>query len=254
MMQGERFAKITEYLQENKTAKLKDIADLNDVSIDTVRRDFEQMETEGLLRKVRGGAVLYNADITTQAVDIRRGVNLYEKEQIASLLGEVIFDGQAIALNSGTTCVEVARFLAQNYKRLTVFTNNLRAVEVLSAAPDFTILVPGGEVDYKEDAIYGDACEKSIEKYNFDVAIFGVQALSLKKGVTDFRITQKGVIHAMLEASRKHIVVADNSKFEKISCCNICNLDKIDMIVTDSPLQGDLEQQYAEKGVAILRP
>lgn len=253
-MQGERFAKITEYLKENKTAKLKDIAELNDVSIDTVRRDFEKMAEEGMLRQVRGGAVLYNTDVTTQEVEIRKTTNSDEKEKIAALCGEIIMDGQAIALNSGTTCVAVAKHLVENFKRLTVFTNNLQAIEILAAAPDFSILVPGGEVDFKEDAIYGDACEKSIAKYNFDVAIFGVQALSMKKGVTDFRITQKGVIRALLDASKKHIVVADNSKFEKISCVNICDLSEIDIIVTDQSLSPEAEKEYKKTGVAILCP
>lgn len=249
-----RFLRIIAYLKQNKTAKLKDIAMLNQVSIDTVRRDFEQLEAQGMLRRVRGGAVFYNADITTQNVDIRGTTHCEEKKEIASLVEGYLSDGQAVALNSGTTSVEIARFLVNRYKRLTVMTNNLKAVEVLSEAKDFIVIVPGGEVDTKEWAVFGNVCEENILKYNIDVAIFGVHAISLEKGITDFRVNQQAMIQAMLKISRKKIVAADHSKFEKIACVNVCDLNEIDIILSDSILSSHIKEMYQRAGIDIITP
>lgn len=254
MIQDERFSRIVEYLKENKTAKLKDISKLNDVSIDTVRRDFEQLEAKGMLRRVRGGAIFPNVDITTQNVDVRRSSNCNQKKEIASLFGDIILDGQAVAFNSGTTCAEIARFLVDNYRSLTIITNNLRAVEILAQAKDFTIIIPGGEVDSKEWAVFGETCEENIMKYNADVAIFGIHAISLEKGITDFRLNQYGVLRAMLQVAKKKIVVADSSKFEKVACVNVCNLEEIDIILSDSDLPEDIKKAYEKKGLKIIVP
>lgn len=254
MIQNERFLRIIEYLKENKTANLKKIAELNDVSIDTVRRDFKELEKEGMLRRVRGGAIFHNVDITRQDVDIRTATHSDEKKEVASLLSSFILDGQAVGLNSGTTCVEVARFLTENYKKLTVITNNLQAVDVLAKAKNFIVIIPGGELDSSENAIYGEICEESILKYNIDVAIFGAHAISLEKGVTDFRIKQQGVIKALLKSSKKKIAAVDSSKFDKIAYVNVCDLKDIDMVLSDSKLSESLKEKYEKQGIKLITP
>lgn len=253
-MQDERFLRIIEYLREKQTAKLQDIAQLNDVSVDTVRRDLEQLEAEGLLRRVRGGAVFHNADITTQKVGIRGITHREEKQEIAAMLEHFIADGQTVALNSGTTCVEVARFFVENYRKLTVVTNNLSVVDVLARARDFTILVPGGVIDPNEEAIFGDVCEEDILEYNIDTAVFGIHAISLEKGVTDFRINQQAIMRAMMTASQKRIIVADSSKFNKVACVNICGIDEVDAVLSDSKLPAEIYESFRREGVEVYVP
>lgn len=252
MIQDERFLKIIDYLRTNQTATLAEIAALNSVSVDTVRRDLAKLETGGMLKRVRGGAVFHNADISTQHVEMRGISHRNEKKELAALLGAFVVDGQTIALNSGTTCAEVANYLAQNYYRLTVLTNNLQAIDILARVNTFTIIVPGGIFDPREEAIFGESCESDIRSYNIDTAILGVHAVSLEKGITDFRLNQAGIIHAMMQASRKRIVVADSSKFEKIACMNICGLDEIDMIVSDSKFPAHLREAFTQQNITLI--
>lgn len=254
MMQDERFLKIIDYLKEHQTATFAELAELNGVSVDTVRRDIEKMDKEKMLRRVRGGAVYHNADLTTQRVNVRRISNKKEKMEIATLLADYIIDGQAIALNSGNSCVAVAEFLVENYYRLTIVTNNLEVIKIISQKKDFTIIVPGGMVDIKEEAIYGKQCEKGIRQYNIDVAILGVYGVSLEKGITDFRFRHTCVMKAMMESSRKKIVLADAAKFGKVSYVNVCSLDEVDMILTSSKLSSDIRNKYMAKGVKIIVP
>ncbi len=254
MIQDERFLNIINYLQKNKTAKISDIAKINNVSVDTVRRDFEQLEIQGVLTRVRGGAVFHNTDITTHKVGIRSSSHSPEKHEIAEMLGNFIMDGQAVSMNSGTTCVEAAKFLAENYDRLTILTNNLKAISVFAKYKKFNVIVPGGEVDKNEEAIYGDICERDILNYNVDVALFGVHAVSLEKGITDFRINQQDIMNSMIKISSKRIVIADHSKFEKIACVNIMGFEKIDAIITDSGIDYSIKERYIKSGINIVSP
>lgn len=252
MMQDERFIRIIDFLKENQTGTLAELSELNGVSLDTVRRDLEQLEKSKMLRRVRGGAVYHNADITTHGVGVRSISHRQEKREIAELVSTRIVDGQAVLINSGTTCMEVAELLVERFYRLTIMTNSLPAIRILSQNQNFNILIPGGVVDGQEEAIYGEQCVTDIRKYNLDTAILGVHAVSLEKGITDFRIHQEAIMRAMLESSRQKIIVADHSKFEKISYVNICSLAEIDNIITDSGLAWEMRRRYEECGVEVI--
>ena len=254
MIQQERFLKIIEYLKEHQTATLNEFAALNSVSVDTVRRDLEQLENNGMLKRVRGGAVYHNADFATQTFDIRSIANREAKRELVEQLGAFVVDGQTVALNSGTTSIEAAKFLVENYYRLTVLTNNIHVLEVLAAARKFTTIVPGGIVDPAEGAIFGDQCEQDILKYNIDTAILAVHALSFEKGVTDFRLNQAGIIRAMMEAARQKIFIADHSKFGRIACMNVCGIDEMQTIISDSAFPEEYRAEFSVRGVKVVTP
>lgn len=247
-----RLQQIMQYLEEHQTATLKQLSNLNGVSLDTVRRDLARLEAEGQLHRVRGGAILERADVTTPAFGPVETTRKTEKQEIASLLAPFISDGQAIALGGGTTCAEVASFLVRNYCRLTVLTNNLRALEILAEASTFTILVPGGMVDTDMDELFGQQCEEDIKKYNLDVAILGAYAVSVEKGLTDDRFYQKGVLQAMMNVSQIKILVADATKFGKTACVNVCSLDQIDIVVSNALLPTETIQQIKQLGVQVV--
>lgn len=251
LLQDERFLNIIEYLKEHQTATLAELAEYNGVSVDTTRRDIEKLDKDKMVKKVRGGATYHQADITTQRTSVREILNETEKKKIAAALKDYISDGQVIAINSGTTCALAARFLAENYYRLTILTNNLEVMKIASENDGFNVIVPGGLLDIKEDAIYGEQCEKDILEYNADKLILGVHGVSLEKGVTDFRFKQKEVVQAMLKISGERIVVADSDKLGKVSCVNICGLNEIDHIITNGILEPSLKEKYRQAGVNI---
>ena len=252
MLKDGRLQKILQYLEEHQTATLKQLSTLNQVSLDTVRRDLARLEAEGRLRRVRGGAILEGIDVTAQLPEQEEPERKQEKQAIASLLGPFITDGQAVALSGGTTCAEVAAFLVKNYYRLTVLTNNLRALEILAEAPTFTVLVPGGIVDTDTDELFGQQCEEDIQKYNLDVAVLGAYAVSAEKGLTDDRFYQKGILQAMINAARTKILVADATKFGRTACVNICPLDRIDIVVSDTTLSAEEVQKLEAIGLQVV--
>lgn len=254
MLKEDRFLQIVNYLKENNVATFAELSKITGSSVGTIRHDLTELEAKGMLSVVRGGAAWRKDDLTRQSFDMRGIENRREKEELSRLLAHVVTDGQAVAMNSGTTNIEAAKFLAKNYKRLTILTNNMRIVEVLQENPGFLIVVPGGILRNEEHSICGKLCEEEILSYNFDTAILAVNALSSEKGITDFRMEEVGVVRAMLAASKSRIVVADHTKFDRIACINVCQLSEIDCILTDSLVSKEQKERYKEKGAVILTP
>ena len=135
MLQEQRHQMIESFLKQQKAVKASELATLLDVSIDTVRRDLEVLEKKGFVKRVHGGAVLIqNKDnVLNKLFNEREVKNLEKKQEVASLAIELIEEGQAIALNGGTTTIEIAKVLVEKFKRLTIITNDLRILSILGA-------------------------------------------------------------------------------------------------------------------------
>ena len=173
---------------------------------------------------------------------------------MALLAIELIEEGQAIALNGGTTTIEIAKAMVGKFQRLTIITNDLRIVSILGANKNFNIILTGGFYNHEEFTLYGKQCEEILADFNIDIAFITVNALSLEQGLTDFRIHEVGVIQTILSQTKYKVVAADSSKFETSSYITICPLENIDLIVTDSSLPHNVAEEYSNHNIRILSP
>lgn len=103
----------------------------------------------------------------------------------------------------------------------------------------------------KEKSLYGSHCENDISGYNINVALLAVNAISSEKGITDFRFNEIGIIKAMISSSEKKYILADSSKFEAVSCVNVCPLEIADGFLTDKFLKQEVKENYEKKGYTI---
>ena len=209
-----------------------------------------------MVKRVHGGAVLIqNTDnVLNKLFNEREVKNLEKKQEVASLAIELIEEGQAIALNGGTTTIEIAKVLVDKFKRLTIITNDLRILSILGANKHFNVILTGGFFNPEEYTLYGKQCEEILSHFNIDIAFITVNALSLEHGLTDFRMHEVGVIQTMISRTKYKVVVADSSKFETSSYINICPLKDIDLIVTDSSLPSHVVEEYSKQDIRILSP
>lgn len=256
MLQEQRHQMIESFLKQQKAVKASELATLLDVSIDTVRRDLEVLENNGNVKRVHGGAVLIqNTDnVVNKLFNEREVKNLEKKQEVASVAIELIEEGQAIALNGGTTTIEIAKALGERFKRLTIITNDLRILAILGTKKHFNVILTGGFFNPEEYTLYGKQCEEILSNFNIDIAFITVNALSLEHGLTDFRMHEVGVIQTIMSRTKYKVVVADSSKFETSSYINICPLKDIDLIVTDSSLSSNMVEEYSKQGIRILSP
>ncbi|MGC8229313.1 DeoR/GlpR family DNA-binding transcription regulator [Pseudobacillus badius] len=256
MLQEHRHQKIEAFLKKQKAVKATELASLLNVSIDTIRRDLEALEKKGSVKRVHGGAVLKqsNNNVLNKLFNEREVENLEKKQEVAAVAVELIEEGQAIALNGGTTTIELAKVLVERFQRLTIITNDIRILSILGANKNFNVILSGGFFNPEEYTLYGTQCEKVLSDFNIDIAFITVNGLSFEHGLTDFRVHEVGVIQTILSRTKYKVVVADSSKFETSSYINVCPLTDIDLIVTDRSIPSNIVENYSNNGIRILSP
>ncbi|OPH59923.1 hypothetical protein BC351_18525 [Paenibacillus ferrarius] len=253
MLAPERHRLILLELESKGQVTVVELKSLLQVSLDTVRRDLERLEQEDKIKRVHGGAVSKREDVATNQAFFKRKITQNErKQELAMYAVELVKEYQAVSLNAGTTNIEVAKRLAARFEKLTVITNSLRIADILAQKKGFTVIIPGGYLNHEEFSLYGRSIEEEIMNFNIDLAFISINAISLEKGLTDFRQGEAEVINAMLKSAKRKVVVADSSKFETVSYLNISGLDQIDSIVTDSLMDSGLLETYKKHNISII--
>lgn len=252
MLPPERQKLILMEIESKGNVSVKSLKSLLNVSLDTVRRDLENLERQDKIQRVHGGAVS-KTDIATNQTFLKRKITFLErKQELAGYAVAFVKENQAICLNAGTTNIEVAKQLAAKFESLTIITNSLKVVDIFANKPGFTVIVPGGILNHKEFSLYGRSITEEISSFNIDIAFISINAISLERGLTDFRQGESEVINAMIKSARKRIIVADSSKFQTVSYLNICGFDKVHAIVTDSQLNESLKETYHAHRINIV--
>jgi DeoR family fructose operon transcriptional repressor len=248
----ERQNRIMEILEEKGSVKVAELTSLFDLSIETIRRDLEALEKEGLLKRVYGGAILVGDYQKKFDFMNRTGEFTKEKSEIAEIASRYVEEGQTITVNGGTTSLELIKVLKAKFNKLTVLTNSLMIANELVTKEGFTTIVTGGILNNKEFSFVGKIAEEIILNFRVDKAFISTGGVSLNKGITDYIIEEIDIQKRMIEISKEVVILADNSKIDNVSLMKVADLADIDLIVSDSGLASDLVKKYAEKGVEII--
>jgi DeoR/GlpR family transcriptional regulator of sugar metabolism len=223
------------------------------VSIATLRRDLDELEREGIVRKVRGGAVLAEVSRFETHFDIRMKTAVEAKQEIARKAAETIKDDSAIYLDHSTTCVFLAREIARRRVRnLIVLTNSLVVPNELAEAKHTEIILTGGVVEPEFRALSGRRVTDSLGSLNLHQAFFSVGGLSIERGLmTQIPFIAEIVPHVMRSAAQV-TVLADSSKFLRIGAFQLAPLAAGLRIVTDAALPRDVRQALGGVGVELV--
>lgn len=252
MLAQERYDEIMRLLNKEGTVKTSQLIKEFKVSLETVRRDLEFLEKSKKLKRVYGGAIQINPSREYKDFTLREKEFNPQKAKIAEKALKFITDGQAIALDAGTTTLILARMLKERFKNLTIVTNSLIIAEELVGFSEFDVVLTGGKVSLKDYAVSGIIAEQTIENFFFDVCFITASGISLKAGITDYSLNTVQIQRKLIESSQKTIVLADNRKFSSISIVKACNFSDINIIISDDELSKDVIKQYKENGIEIL--
>lgn len=229
----DRQAKIVELLQTQNFVDIRTLIERFDISVATVRRDLGELEAAGLLRRTHGGAVTTNQVAQDKTNAARLVWNREEKAAIAAVVSGMIVDGDTVLLDAGTTALEVARKLAGR-KSLTVISNGLDIVVELTRDEGHSIYSVGGEYTETNRSFRGPLAEQFIRQFNVDKLILNAASIDVDRGlVCTVEPVNASIARAMMEVSRRVIVVADHSKFTKSSLSVVAKIEDVGVIVTD---------------------
>lgn len=259
MLAEQRYKRILEQMRDEGSAKASQLKDILEVSSETVRRDLEAMEAQGLLRRTHGGAVLPQyGELKSSAAYIPFGQREHEnpksKMQIAMLACDYIQEGQSVALDSGTTALALARVIKGRFSNLTVVTNSLAIANELADAHGITMILTGGVYKPDEAAFTSDIAALIFSRLSINTFFLTTCGISAECGVTYQRMDEIIVQDKMMEASEKTICIADSSKLGINSLARMCDISHISMIITDSSAQESQIAPFIKAGVPVIKP
>jgi DeoR family transcriptional regulator of aga operon len=221
------------------------------VSAVTIRNDLNALESQGLVERSHGGAVLARMPPMEHTIRQKDEINHPEKERIGATAARFVQPGDNIIIDSGTTTISLARHL-RDATDVTVMTNGLNIAWELADAPGVDVILTGGLLRKKSLSIQGSQAEACLQTYNFDKLFLGVDGLDLQFGVTTHNEAEASLNQKMVERAKKIIVLTDATKFGRVSLHGIAKLERIDTIITDDRISGEYREELEKLGIELV--
>lgn len=232
MLALERRNLILEKLQDEKKVVVSELSLRFKVSEETIRRDLEKLEKEGLATKSYGGAVLNESTTIDMPFNVRKKANVPGKQRIAELVAARIHDGDHIILDASSTAVFIAKAI-KDKENLTVITNSIEIIIELSDVSDWNIICSGGSLREGYLALVGPKTAEGFSSFNADKAILSCKGIDIEKGVTDGNEMFSQAKQVMMQSARETILAIDHSKFDRIAFSKLCGAGAMDVVITD---------------------
>ena len=250
MLSIERRERIKDFLLERKNVTVDEMADAFSVSTETIRRDFEVLSNEGFLIKTYGGASLVFKKNITVSQKIKSSIMREEKRQMAMYAAAFIQPNDCIFLDHTTTVFELCNFISNI--PLTVMTNSLPAMELLSQHNNIKLCIPGGDFDEKSQAFFGIETIQYLKRYCFDKAFISCTSLDTAYGIYDSGDMIAEFHRSILNCADKKFLIADHTKFDRSAFARMGTLDSVDVLVTDKELTKDWKNHLKECSIHLV--
>jgi DeoR/GlpR family transcriptional regulator of sugar metabolism len=226
------------------------LAEHLDVSEMTIRRDLTDLRNEGLVKRVHGGAVSTRGRSFEPPLLLRTNEHTSAKQRIGACAAELVADGDSIALDVGTTPLEVARHLFDR-RNLTLITPNLHIANLFLNRADVRLILPGGILRPDEASLVGNLTAYAFQNLFVDRLFLGVGGINAEVGLTEYNLEDALVKQAMIRSAKEVIVVAEASKFNHIAFAAVAPLEAVHILVTDQPPPAPLAACLKKAGVIV---
>ena len=245
MLTEERFAKIVKIVNQEGTVTVLELAQAIGISESTIRRDLNQLDKLGRIRKVHGGATaaVLMSDGHERNMQEKYSRNIEEKRAIAAYAATLVHPNDFVFLDAGSTTEQMAEYLEEN----TAFyvTNGITLAQKL-AARGFKTMLLAGRVKASTDAVIGMEAVSSLARYHFTRGFFGTNGITVVEGFTTPDLEEAANKRAAMEHCRQCYVLADNSKFDTLSNVSFGELSKAKIITTRGTVRLKNYKQHTE--------
>jgi DeoR/GlpR family transcriptional regulator of sugar metabolism len=228
LFREEREIQILELLKSDQRVEVARLAQLFDVSEDTIRRDLRALENQGLLVKTHGGAL--DRVAAPKSFENRLEHASRYKSSIGKAAAGLVEEGECLLIDSGTTALSVARSLRVNKAK--VLTNSLEVANVISACSQIDLIVLGGRWDPLHQLV-GPVTVEQLSRYRVDKVFLGMPGLDMKQGITVPSEEEAAVKRAMIQIAQQVIGLADHTKLGEVAFSYVAPASSIDILVTD---------------------
>lgn len=226
------------------------LADRLGVSSSTVRRDLSQLQRQGRIARTYGGALVpevFHERPFTESERLHREA----KSAIAAVAVELVPPQGTLFLDAGTTCLALARLLADRGP-LTVVTRGLEAAVLLARAPGIDVVMTGGRVQPLSHGLVGPLASLALDRLRFDVAFLGADAIDPARGLGEPTLEETWVKEEAAARADQVVVLADSSKLEEHAPVWVAAQASW-IVVTDDP-PADVVRQLEGRGIRVRTP
>ena len=230
ILKSERKQLILDEIKEKKFLQMEEMVQLLDSSESTVRRDLDELESEGHLRRVHGGAEVVSKLQTEESIQEKSIKNVQEKRGIAQKALSLIEDGDVIFIDAGTTTELLVELLDR--KNLTVVTDSIHHAAKL-VDKHFKTIIIGGFVKQSTDASIGRAAVEQISQLNFDKAFIGMNGVD-ESFLTTPDMEEAAIKKTIIENAQKTYVLLDASKIGQVSFAKVARIERVKLITNHS--------------------
>lgn len=252
-----RAERILRELRQAGAISVEQLCALLGVSVATVRRDLQDLEDQGLLRRTHGGAVsieplFYEPFRHDSSFQEQIGKNAEEKRRIALAAAELVRDGETIALTAGTTTTEVVRAI-RNRRGVTVVTSTINVAMELTKRNDLEVFVTGGFLRGDWFSLVGPAAGYAMSQIHVDKVFLGVNGIDARKGLTSANSGEAAINRIMVDQAKERIVVADHSKLGAVATYRWCGAEDVQVLITDTGASDAAIEPFAALGIDVRR-
>ncbi len=229
---AQRQGRIASYVLEHGSANVKDLVELFGVSLITIHRDLDELERQGVLRKVRGYVSAQPSSLFDSNIRYRLRVATREKEALARFALSLVEPGESVMLDESTTALAVAKLLPGKAP-LTVITNFVMILNELSEVKGIDLISLGGKYLPYLAAFGGEVCQASVAAVRADILFVSTSAVSDCAALHQDERTMRGK-RAMMASADRRILLMDHTKFGKVAFHRLVSLKDFDLVVVDS--------------------
>jgi len=247
----ERQEQLLQLIEQQRRISVTQICQHFSISEATARRDLDTLVERGAIHRVHGGAIAVHLAPPEPPVVQRSSEQAELKQRIGQLAATLIHNHETIFLGSGTTALEVARNL-NGYENLTVITNSLPVMDLLSDKPGIHLIGLGGVFRPGELSFIGHITIQALSELRADKVIMGIRALDPDEGLTNDYVPETTTARAILAAGKEIIFVADHTKCGRVSVAFVAPITVVDILITDSDIAPELYADFAMRGIRIL--
>lgn len=242
----ERHLKILDLVNEKDRISVQELSVRLGLSVVTIRKDLEELESEGLLRRQHG----YAAKASPDAINSRMSFRYLEKKKIAQKAVSLVEPMETIMIESGSTCALFAAELAA-VNDVTIITNSTYIARSLGNAPGVKVILLGGDYDTVAEVTTGPVTELCAREYYVDKIFVGIDGFTEESGFTNINHTRCSTVRALAKQADKVIVLTTSDKFGKRSVAKMFSTKEVHTVVTDSNLPSEYTDSLRSQNVHV---
>jgi DeoR/GlpR family transcriptional regulator of sugar metabolism len=246
-----RRMKILEWLQEQGSARVRELSAAFGVSEATIRQDLERLDADGFITREHGGAYLRSIPQQVQSMSLQHVQNMEIKRSIGEAAAALVADGETVIIDSGTTTTQFAENLKPR-KDLNIITNALNIALILGANPSNTVHMPAGQFKAPTLSLSGEKSADFFVGIYAEKLFLATAGISFDAGLTYPAIGDIYVKRAMVKAASHVYLLADSTKIGRVSFSALGGVELVDTLITDSGISAADRAEFERRGVEVV--